>query len=792
MRTIFALLVSAYLLASCSVQPGGQADEPFTTADWIGSTQSMPASDSAFYTDHPAPVFQKVFDLRKKPQQAELAVTAAGYYTVWINDQQIGDDFLSPAWTDVTKRIYYRSYDVAAYLESGTNEIRVELGNGWYHPLPLRMWGHANLRERLPVGQPRFILDLQTRQGRRMMHLVSDSTWSWAPGEILRNNVYLGEHHSMLKKPASFTEAVQVLPAPGGLLQLADFEPIRKTAEQKPVSVWRLGQNRLVVDFGQNMAGTFRYDGPVSPGDSLIFRLGERIWPDSTVNTMTAVCGQIKRRGVGGPGAPDVAEQRCVFIPASEGDAFEPRYSFQGFRYIEVYAESEELISQLEAGHFTAWRMGTDIRSIGETTSDAEWLNTLNSVMEWTLLSNVFSVISDCPAREKFGYGGDLNATAETWLYQFDAKNILIKTVRDWQDAMKDDRFVDTAPFVGIQYCGIAWESVYLMVQDWLWRFYADTTLVREWYDENVQWMEKAGRLLGQDLVRSGLADHESLLPVPVQLVGSLHYYRSMRIMENFAGLAGQDADAERYRNMANSYQRLLVDSLWKDPVLQIANPQTWLSGLITHRILDDADHQRAVEQLVEDLRARDLKLTTGIFGTAWMLEALGANGYADLAFEFISQEDFPGWRHMLNQGATTIWETWKESDNVFSQNHPMFTSVSAFLHKWIGGIQPAHAGFSDLILRPCPVDGLEHFQARRQTSVGFIALRWEWNKQEIRFFVDLPEGVHAIWNPQMSADMELAGIRMDRKGPVSPVDWTGEMDGPIQTELTYRPKLRE
>ncbi len=75
---------------------------------------------------------------------------------------------------------------------------------------------------------------------------------------------------------------------------------------------------------------------------------------------------------------------------------------------------------------------------------------------------------SDCPAREKFGYGGDLNAISESYIYSFDMQDFYRKTIYDWVDAMNDSVFVDTAPYVGIRYCGISWESAYLTTQYFL------------------------------------------------------------------------------------------------------------------------------------------------------------------------------------------------------------------------------------------------------------------------------------------------------------------------------------
>jgi len=123
--------------------------------------------------------------------------------------------------------------------------------------------------------------------------------------------------------------------------------------------------------------------------------------------------------------------------------------------------------------------------------SSSELLNAIQDASRRTFLANLVSVQSDCPAREKFGYGGDLNATSEAFIYNFDMHSFYRKTIYDWIDAMKDSSFVDTAPYVGIEYCGISWDSAYLITQYYLYLYYNDTDIISELYDSNKKWMDK-------------------------------------------------------------------------------------------------------------------------------------------------------------------------------------------------------------------------------------------------------------------------------------------------------------
>ena len=79
----------------------------------------------------PAPYLRKAFALPAGVKSARLYVTALGLYECSINGQRVGDDVLTPGWTDYAKRVRYQTYDVTDLLSSGDNVIGAILGDGW-------------------------------------------------------------------------------------------------------------------------------------------------------------------------------------------------------------------------------------------------------------------------------------------------------------------------------------------------------------------------------------------------------------------------------------------------------------------------------------------------------------------------------------------------------------------------------------------------------------------------------------------------------------------------------------
>lgn len=784
-RFILAILVpGAYFASNQNLLPAANQqtatfdqDTLMQGAAWITDRSVTPDSDSLFYFDHPAPLLRTDFGLRGDVVKAEMWITAAGYYETWLNGIRIGDQQLDPAWTDFTKRIYVSCIDVTSSVKRGKNSWGIMLGNGFYNPLPLRMWGSRNLRNDMPVGKPcaiaRMVITL--KNGSRKVFCTSDQ-WVTKPGPVTRNNVYLGEWYDARKEIPDWSrpgrnregwEPASVTEGPGGKLELRTFPPIRITKWVDPVAVHQDSKSRQIIDFGQNFAGVIRVRIKAEAGDTVRFRYGELMYPDGSLNPMTSVCGQIKRAGTGGPGAPSVAEQVDVYVArGTDPEIFQPRFTFHGFRYVEISGLSETLSkTDIQAG-----RLNSAVVAAGIIHGSSDYLNKLNENCQWTFLSNLQSVQSDCPAREKFGYGGDINATAEAYIYNFDMQKIYRKMIFDWVDAMKPEGFVDTAPFVGIEYCGLSWESAFLFLQNALWIHYGDADLVKEMYETDQAWMEKVARIHPNYVVDNGLSDHESLSKVPVELTGTCHYYQIARIMARFAAINGDQEGISRYSNLAEKIRLRIIELFWDSPVIDVPNQQTLLATLLTSGVLDAKNQAVAMERLLQVLQDADYHVSTGIFGTKYLLDVLSSRDRTDIAFRIVNQSGFPGWRYMIDNGATTLWETWKESDNTFSQNHPMFGSVSEWYLKWLGGIQPdpENPGKTSVILKPRPVENLDSLSAEKYFPSGVVISRWWWKGSALLFDFTIPEGLATSWvpapgNQEIKVMQSPAGWDIDR-----------------------------
>ena len=335
--------------------------------------------------------------------------------------------------------------------------------------------------------------------------------------------------------------------------------PIRRGPEILPLKITQPqpGVPLFIVDFGFNMAGTVTVRMQARVDATVRLRYGELLYADGTLNGMTSVAGQIKAAGVGGPCAPAVAFQTDAYTFRGDphGEIFSPRFTWHGFRYVEV--NMSEVGAPLTADMITATQLHTDVESAGSFDSSLPLLNDINSMFQRSLLANLMGTQSDCPHRERFGYGGDLLASAEAAMLNYDMAALYARRMDEFtMDARPNGGFTETAPSVGIADSGIGggagpvgWGSVQPQLAMYLYQYYGDLRTVEAAYAPALAYVQ----LLEQSLpaVRAGLSDWMGLEPSPVALTGLGFLYSDMRAVSAMAHLLGHDDVAALYASRA-------------------------------------------------------------------------------------------------------------------------------------------------------------------------------------------------------------------------------------------------
>lgn len=297
-------------------------------AFWINDGKMTPEKAEDHYKNDPAPLFRKPFEVNKPIKRARLYITGLGYYLSFLNGTRIGDHELDPGWTNYAERIYYSTYDVSDMVKTGANCLGVTVGNGWFNPLPLQMWGKTNLSVTLPTGRPQFIcqLYLEYKDG-STEKVVSDDSWRFHEEPVLRNNIFLGEVYDARKeiegwdKPGLDDKSwnpVAFAPPTSGALEAQPQPPIKITATITPQHISEPKNGVYIFDMGQNFAGKVKLKIKAKQGSTIQLRYGELLHEDGTLNPLTSVAGQLKGKrkdengnlvNKGGEGAPEIAWQ---------------------------------------------------------------------------------------------------------------------------------------------------------------------------------------------------------------------------------------------------------------------------------------------------------------------------------------------------------------------------------------------------------------------------------------------------------------------------------------------------
>ena len=724
-------------------------------AKWISDQRALPEKDEDFYLETPNPLLRKEITLKKEVRSARLYIAGLGYSIAYLNGQRVGDQLLDMPWTQFDKQVMYNTFDVTSLLHKGKNALGVMLGNGWYNPLPFKLFQTWNIRHTLTVGKPCVKAQLRiTFSDGSTETIVTNEFWKAGDGPILKNSVYLGELYDARLEQKGWTEAgfddqkwskAKVETGPRGQLIARYLPPVRATKILKPVKITEPKPGVYLFDFGQNFAGVSRLKVKGPAGTTVTLRSGEDIHADGSLNYLTVVAGQLKAMWNlrGGPGCPDDPMMINSYILKGEGDeVFTPEFTFSSFRYVEVTGfPGKPDLNSLEG-----LRMNTDLQETGSFECSNELFNRIQEVTKWTFLSNVFSVQSDCPGREKLGYGADIVTTAEAFSYNFDMGNFYRKVVQDFvNDVRPNGGMPEIAPDIGINGESMGgntgspgWQLAFPFGLKVLHDYYGDISAVEKNYPVLKRQVDFMHSVTPDHIVQKCISDHESIDKKPVALSATAFYYHHVLILAEFAELLNKKEDAMHYQKLAGEIKEAFVQTFLK-PGSGVFDSGTQAAQLIAlyYDLVPGNEKAAAVDHLLLEIFNRHKgHLSTGIFATKFMFDFFREQNRNDVSYTVANQRDFPGWGNMLANGATTLYESWQYPDTVNSQNHPMFGSISEWYYKSLLGINAKAPGFTKIEIKPQPAGDLTWAKGHYEAVVGRIAS--EWKIVGTRFFLNV------------------------------------------------------
>lgn len=744
-------------------------------AQWISDQRPLPEKDEDFYKETPNPLLRKEFKLNKEIRSARLYIAGLGYSIAYLNGQRVGDHMLDMPWTQFDKQVIYNTFDVTSLIQKGKNAIGVMLGNGWYNPMPLKLFRTWNLRNTLTVGKPCVKAQLRiTYADGSIVIIGTNETWKAGDGPVLKNSVYLGELYDARLEQKGWNEvgfneskwSEARLAGPKGQLIARYMPPVRATKILKPVKMTELKTGVYLFDFGQNFAGVPRLKVKGPSGTTVIMRSGEDVHADGSLNYLTVVSGQLKAMWnlKGGPGCPDDPMMINTYILKGEGDeVFTPEFTFSSFRYVEVSG----FPGKPDLNSVEGLRMNTDLQETGSFECSNELFNRIQEATKWTFLSNVFSVQSDCPGREKLGYGADIVTTAEAFSYNFDMSNFYRKVVQDFvNDVRPNGGMSEIAPDIGINGESMGgetgspgWQLAFPFGMKVLYDYYGDLTTVEKNYPALKKQVDFMHSVTPDHIVQKCIGDHESIDKKTIALSATAFYYHHVIILAEFAKVLNKKEDASNYQKLAVEIRDAFVKT-FLNPGTGVFDTGTQAAQLISlyYDLVPEKEKAAAIDQLLlEIFNKHKGHLSTGIFATKFMFDFFREENRNDVSYTVANQRSFPGWGNMLANGATTLYESWTYPDTVNSQNHPMFGSISEWYYKSLLGINAKAPGFTRFEIKPQPVGDLTWARGHYDAIVGRISS--DWKIEGTRFFlkVTVPANTNArIYVPALPGNAPL------------------------------------
>ena len=693
----------------------------------------------------PAAAFRRTLPIAKAIASARLYVAALGSYRMYINGTRVGDDVLTPDYTDYHKRVLYQTYDVASLLktgekETGKNQIAALLGDGWYGS-PLTWVGMYFFK---PPVRFESQLEIAYTDGSKDT-VVTDDSWRASPSPIIQSQIYGGETYDARREQSGWDQPgfddshwsqASLAEAPSIAISSQIDVPTRVVETLTPKTVNKVGNGTYIFDMGQNMVGWARLKVNGKAGTKVRMRFAEILNPDGTIYT-----ANLRN-----------AEATDNYILKGGGEeTFAPHFTFHGFRYVEITGYPGAPSLDAIRGEVVSSVSGPPAATLA-TSSDL--VNRMWEIGLWGQRGNFLSVPTDCPQRdERLGWMGDAGVFWRTGAYNFGVAAFSQKFIQDIVDAQTSQGAFtnvspDTLPFEGGEGAigTPAWNDAMVGAPGWgdagvivpwtTWIQYGDKAVIEKNWDAMQRWMDFIQSRNPDFIRRNGVGPNfaDWLAPDPntnKDLLATAYWALIARQMAQMAHATGNDADAKRYEDVVGNIRAAFQKAFIKaDGTVGTGTQTSYVVALYTKMAPAELEPM-LVSKLVQDIEARNWHLSTGFLGTPFLLFTLADHGRSDVAYRLLLNDTYPSWGYMLSKGATTWWERWNGDTgdpSMNSYNHYAFGSVIAWVYRYAAGIDttPNAPGFKEIVIHPHLDSRMPSARTEYDSVYGKIVSDWK------------------------------------------------------------------
>ena len=668
------------------------------------------------------PILKKEFTINKEIKNATMVATARGCYYAELNGKRIGDFIFAPGCTSL-KRVQAQTYDITDML-SKDNKITVTLSKGWYRG---RInWLGNNIYKDMPEA---FIAEikLEYTDGTSDI-LVTDESWESAPSKVRFSDFYDGEHYDASYEE-SFAPCITVNHDYNAIVP-QQGEKITEQERLAPMEIFKTPKGETVIDFGQNLTGYFEIKVNAKEGDRVSFSFAEVLDKEGNFYTENY----------------RTAKAEFEYICREGEQVHKPLLAFWGFRYIRVNSFPEDVTPE----SVTAIVIHSDMKRTGYLDSSSPLLNQLFKNIIWGQKGNFLDIPTDCPQRdERMGWTGDAEVFCKTATYNYDVEKFFDKWLTDLILDQRDDGMIPNVipQYWSDEWSRAAWGDASTVCPWQVYMTYGNKEILERQYNSMCKYVAYISANTKDEYLWTGFDHFGDWLGLDApagsykgssneDFIGSVFYSYATSLVVKAGKVLNKDV----------SYYEDLYSNIVRRTREYFKEYKTQTECVIALYFDIAEDKAATAKQLADMIIANGTRLKTGFVGTPFLLHALSQNGYSELAYDLLLQEQFPSWLYSVKQGATTIWEHWDGkndkgefwSKDMNSFNHYAYGSVADWVYEVACGIKPG-VGFETVSFEPKPTDKLDYLSARIDTKFGTVSSKWYHFEGKVRYEITTP-----------------------------------------------------
>lgn len=702
--------------------------------------------------DRFAPVFRKDFVISKEVREAKIFICGLGLFELKINGILPDDSVLNPAHSQYSKTVLYRVFELTDLLHSGENTVTVELGNSFFNETTdVWDWHTASWR-----SAPKMIADIEICYADGSSEIIiSNEAWQVTKdGPTVANSIYLGETYDARRTEFSWDNA-KTADAPAGELKPQHMPHIRRISEMKPKSIKRI-DGGFIIEAPEMVTGWAKIIINVPADAEVTVTYGEKL----TENGLVRKIG--KYEGHDGQWWPDAYIQQDKFISGGQPAVFEPKFSYKGFKYIQI----DGIQNDFSADDIVIYRTANDVETISHFKCSDKLLNKLHAIMHRTMLNNFQGKPTDTPVWEKNGWLGDANCALDVMMYNFDMSSYMASFVDSMNDCFEEygkvPVIVPTADW-GVGNSPV-WNTIYVFAVEAMINYCGNTEYAKSIYPnlrkfalDDIAELDSLGGTWGT----RGLSDWLSPMggedlfiePDPsegAEICCTAYIYAMLKSMARISDILGKNdteeyiSAAERFRKafnekFYNAEKGIYETTVWNKKGNRKKYRQTSNLLPLSFGMVDAENKQTVLDNLIKDIIEKNYHLDTGCTGTKHLLPVLFNEGYADVAFKILTQKTYPSWGFWVENGADSAWESWERTTR--SLDHYFLGTYDEVFYSHIAGIRNIREGYKTFTVAPETGCGLDWVKAHINSPQGKIRCEWKKEHGTIKVEIEIPEG---------------------------------------------------